>query len=58
MSNLLNVSASPHVRDNVSTKSIMRDVAIAMVPTSIFGIVNFGLNAALLILTCVACCVL
>lgn len=58
MNNLLNVSASPHVRDNVSTKSIMRDVAIAMVPTSIFGIVNFGLNAALLILTCVACCVL
>ncbi len=58
MSNLLNVSASPHVRDNVSTKSIMRDVAIAMVPTSIFGVVNFGLNAALLIITCVVCCVL
>ena len=58
MSKLLNVSASPHVRDNVSTKSIMRDVVIAMVPTSIFGVVNFGLNALLLIVTCVACCVL
>ena len=58
MSKLLNVSASPHVRDNVSTKSIMRDVVIAMVPTSIFGVVNFGLNALLLIVTCIACCVL
>ena len=58
MSKLLNVSASPHVRDNVSTKSIMRDVVIAMLPTSIFGVVNFGLNALLLIITCVACCVL
>ncbi len=58
MNNLLNVSASPHVRDNVSTKTIMRDVALAMIPTSIFGVVNFGLNALLLILTCVATCVL
>lgn len=58
MNNLLNVSASPHVRDHVSTKSIMRDVAIAMLPTSIFGVVNFGMNALLLILTCVATCVL
>ena len=58
MSKLLNVSASPHVRDSISTKSIMRDVVIAMVPTSIFGVVNFGLNALLLIVTCVACCVL
>ncbi len=58
MSNLLNVSASPHVRDNVSTRSIMRDVAFAMIPTSIYGVVNFGLNALLLIITCVATCVL
>ena len=58
MNNLLNVSASPHVRDNVSTKSIMRDVAIAMLPTSIFGVVNFGINALLLIVACVATCVL
>ena len=58
MNNLLNVSASPHVRDKVSTKTIMRDVAIAMLPTSIFGVVNFGINALLLIVTCVATCVL
>lgn len=58
MNNLLNVSASPHVRDKVSTKTIMRDVAIAMLPTSIYGVVNFGINALLLIVTCVATCVL
>ena len=58
MNNLLNVSASPHVRDKVSTKTIMRDVAFAMLPTSIFGVVNFGMNALLLIVACVATCVL
>jgi len=55
---LLNVSASPHVRSKDTTKSIMRDVAIAMIPSSVFGIYNFGVNALLLILTCVATCVL
>ena len=58
MNDLLNVSASPHVRSKDTTKTIMRDVAIAMIPTSIFGIYNFGVNALLLILTCVATCVL
>lgn len=58
MNNLLNVSASPHVRDNVSTKTIMRDVAIAMLPTSIYGVYNFGMNALLLLVACVATCVL
>lgn len=56
--NVLNVSASPHVRDRASTKTIMRDVVIAMLPTSLFGIYYFGINALLLILTCTATCVL
>ncbi|MFA9466151.1 MAG: RnfABCDGE type electron transport complex subunit D [Velocimicrobium sp.] len=58
MNEMLNVSASPHVRSKDTTKSIMRDVAIAMIPTSVFGIYNFGINALLIILTCVATCVL
>lgn len=58
MSELLNVSASPHVRSNDTTKSIMRDVVIALIPTTIFGIYNFGLNALLLVLTCTAACLL
>lgn len=58
MSELLNVSASPHVRSKDTTKSIMRDVVIALIPTTVFGIYNFGLNALLLILTCVVTCLL
>ncbi|MBR4754108.1 MAG: RnfABCDGE type electron transport complex subunit D, partial [Lachnospiraceae bacterium] len=62
MSNLMNVSAAPHVRSNVTTASIMRDVAIALAPTLIFGIWNFnryghGLDAFILILICVVFCV-
>ena len=38
---MLNVSSSPHVRDNSSTKSIMRDVVIALLPATIVGIYNF-----------------
>lgn len=53
---LLNVSSSPHVRDNSSTKSIMRDVVIALIPTTLVGIYNFGVRALLVILaTCVTC---
>ena len=35
MSKLLNVSSSPHVRCGVSTKNLMYDVAIAMLPATI-----------------------
>ena len=37
MSKLLNVSSSPHVRCGVSTKNLMYDVAIAMLPATIWG---------------------
>ena len=53
---LLNVSSSPHVRDHSSTKSIMRDVVIALLPVALVGIYNFRLSAVLVILTtCVTC---
>ena len=53
---LLNVSLSPHVRDHSSTKSIMRDVVIALLPAALVGIYNFRLSAVLVILTtCVTC---
>ena len=41
MSELYNVSASPHVRSKESTKTIMADVAIALIPAGLFGIYNF-----------------
>lgn len=55
---LLNVSSSPHVRDHSSTKSIMRDVIIALMPTVFVGIYNFGVRAVLVILTTCVTCVL
>lgn len=55
MDKLLNVSSSPHVRDKSSTKSIMRDVVIALVPATFVGVANFGMRAVLVILaTCVS----
>lgn len=63
MSKLLNISSSPHVRDKSSTKSIMWDVFLALMPATIFGIYNFSvrakdINAVLLIVACIATCVL
>lgn len=51
---MYNVSVSPHVRAKTSTKSVMRDVAIALVPTLGVGIWQFGWRAAMLIAVCVA----
>ncbi|WMJ85725.1 RnfABCDGE type electron transport complex subunit D [Anaerocolumna sp. MB42-C2] len=58
MSNLYNVSASPHTRSRVTTTTIMQDVAIALIPASIFGIFNFGLKALLIILTSIVTSIL
>lgn len=58
MSNLLNISSSPHVRSKTSTKNIMFDVIIALLPAAAVGIFNFGIKAAVLIAVCVATCVL
>lgn len=55
---LYNVSASPHVRSGVTTKSIMRDVAIALIPASIVGVYRFGARAAVILLAAVASAVL
>ena len=54
MSDLYSVSASPHIRGKATTKSIMRDVVIALLPATAFGIWNFGLHSLILVLgTCV-----
>ena len=58
MSNLLNISSSPHVRSKTSTKSIMYDVILALAPAAVMGIINFGIKAAILIAVCMATCVL
>lgn len=66
MSKMYNVSSSPHVKGKMTTQSIMRDVIIAMLPATIFGIYNYtnlfgidyGLRSALLIIYTVATCVI
>ena len=56
--NLLNISGSPHVHSDESTKKIMWRVNLALVPMLLCGIVYFGLNALLISLVSVACCCL
>ncbi len=51
------LSSSPHIRDNDSTKSIMRDVVIALIPATIAGVYFFKTQALLVILTTVISCV-
>ena len=55
---MLNVSSSPHVRDKDNTRSIMMDVCIAMLPTTAYGVVQFGISALLVIIVTVAAAVL
>jgi len=54
----LTVSPSPHIRDRITTRRIMLDVIIALVPAFIAGVWVFGLRAALIVAVCVAACVL
>lgn len=58
MNKLLNVSSSPHARSNVLTQNIMFDVAIAMIPASVYGVYQFGLKALCILLVTVIGCVL
>ena len=51
------VSSSPHVRHKDTTSKIMLYVVLALLPTTIFGIVNFGPKALLLIVLTIVSCV-
>jgi RnfABCDGE-type electron transport complex G subunit len=46
---MLNVSSSPHVRSKLTTGSVMGNVALALVPATLVGIVHYGLHAFLVI---------
>lgn len=58
MAKLWNVSSSPHARNTDTTSKIMFDVAIAMLPATIYGVWQFGLKALLIVLVSVLTCVL
>ena len=57
MSNL-SVSVSPHIRAGATTRSIMLDVLVALVPAGLASILIFGPRALLVMITCVFSCVL
>lgn len=58
MDKKLIVSSSPHLRASCTTARVMLDVIIALVPTSVMGVVLFGARALAVIATCVLSAVL
>lgn len=55
---MYNISVSPHVRSQNTTKAIMRDVCIALLPVLAFGVYHFGLDALKVIVISVVTCVI
>ena len=53
MGKLLNVSSSPHVRDCTTTRNIMFDVGVAMLSATAYGVYQFGIKAALVLIVTV-----
>ena len=58
MDNKWIVSPSPHLRLGATTRVIMADVVIALLPTVIVSTIIFGLGALLTMVICVTACVL
>ena len=52
------VSPSPHLHTKTSTKSLMRDVVIAMMPAVIVSVLFYGWSELLVLGVSVASCVL
>lgn len=53
MSDLMNISASPHIRDNASVRRIMLDVILALLPAAFYGVYRFGWYSLLILVTCI-----
>ena len=51
-------SASPHIHSGASTRRIMLDVIIALLPAAIASAVIFGMRANVILLTCIVSAVL
>jgi electron transport complex protein RnfD len=58
MDNKLYVSSSPHLRAKNTTRRIMLDVIIALMPATVAACVIFGFRSLILVGVCVATCVL
>ena len=53
----LTISSSPHIHSPISTRTIMRDVLIALAPALVGSVYYFGFRALLVTLVSVAACV-
>lgn len=58
MADLLHVSASPHIRAKADTPYLMRMVLTALAPAAIFGVINFGPQALVVLIVSVVFCVI
>ena len=58
MKERMEVSSNPHIRSKDSTDNIMLCVVVALMPATVFGVVNFGWYALLLIVVTVLTAVL
>ena len=55
----LHISSTPHIHQKgASTRNVMLDVVIAMLPAAVAGVIIFGIKALWVILTCVISSVL
>lgn len=50
----LHTSAAPHINSGATTHKVMRDVVIALLPSTVAAVVLFGFQALLIVLVCVA----
>ncbi|CAB1250599.1 MAG: RnfABCDGE type electron transport complex subunit D [Oscillospiraceae bacterium] len=57
MAEKLIVSSSPHIKAGITTRKIMLDVIIALIPACIASIIYFGWQAAMLLVVSVVTCV-
>ncbi len=58
MDNMLNISSSPHVRRPLTTRQIMLIVILALLPTTVVGVITHGLYSLWIILSAVISAVL
>ena len=54
----ITVAPSPHLRAHDTTRSIMLDVVIALLPAFIWGVYHFGTRALAIGIVSIACCVI
>ncbi len=58
MENKLHVTASPHIHSGRSTRKVMLDVIISLLPATIAGVVIFGVRALFVVAVCIGVSVL